>query len=177
MTDHGRGLDTPRDPELRERVANREEGRLGPPGIAEGFGGVFTPAGRGKEETAKVVTDGRLENARTAIDTAAEGRLRLVESACHAGILRTLSGKHESNRPIGNCLNGGESFRIPQQRNRACRIVTRKRNRAPIFKWPAAGVERICGVGQIDLRMFFEMRREPLRSFNKGRLTSRRNCE
>jgi hypothetical protein len=84
-----------------------------------------------------------------------------------------LPGKHESNRPIGNRLNGGESFRIPQQCNRARRIVTRERNRAPKFEWPAAEVERIGGVGKIDLGMFFEMSGEPLRSFSKRRFTSR----
>ena len=94
------------------------------------------------------MTDGRLEDARAAIDTAAEERLGLVESGGHAGILRTLPGKHEGDGPINNRLNCGESFGIAQQCDRTRDICVRERNCAAIFKWPPAEVERVRRVGQ-----------------------------
>ena len=100
VSDHGARLDAETHPQLRQRVLDGEDGRLGHRGRGQ-------PPRRlrrvrvGVDEGAQVRAERRGAQFGAAVEMAAEHPVLRVQIARHVRVLRALAGKHEGDAGIG----------------------------------------------------------------------------
>jgi hypothetical protein len=93
VAEHRAGLHAPRHPELRQRVLDDEQGRLGQPSLCEGLLGNAELIVAGVEQRAQIEIQVWLEDLRAALELLGKRRLVAVEVGGHPHMLRALAGK------------------------------------------------------------------------------------
>ena len=153
VSDHRRRPDAPRSPQLRQRVADDEQRRLGPSRVTQLLGRPRPSPLRREQQLPQIGAKVRLENARAAIDGAANDRLRSIESLGHARVLRSLTREHEHDRTLGCGDARGHALRLPTGAHERVMVIARHHQRPSMTERSSSDVQRVGDIGQVQFRM------------------------
>ncbi|CAB3969490.1 hypothetical protein BCO9919_03788 [Burkholderia cenocepacia] len=133
---HGVGHHAERRQQRGERVLQREQGRLAVAGLVD----VVALGGQHVEQR---LVEQRIGHRAAAVDGVAEHRIRVVQAAAHAGVLRALAGEQEGHLHAGRGLRRTGGFLRVEGAQLVEGVVERRhRPREPMREMRAAGRRR-----------------------------------
>ena len=133
---HGVGHHAERRQQRGERVLQREQGRLAVAGLVDVLA-------LGRQHLEQRLVEQRIGHRAAAVDGVAEHRIRVVQTAAHAGVLRALAGEQEGHLHAGGGLRRAGRF-LRVERAQLVEGVVERRHRPcqPMREMRAAGRRR-----------------------------------
>ena len=143
----------PLHPQAGERVLDHEQRRLGVAGLAQPLGGRRAVVGR-EQQLPQVEAEVGVEALAAEVDRGVEGRLRLIEAAPHADVLRALAGEQEGGRALASGRVGGDApLGLGGAEHLGGVRGVAADHHPPVLVQLAPDLQRVGGIGERALRM------------------------
>jgi hypothetical protein len=142
--------DTPRHPQPGQRVFDGKQGRLGQSRLLEPLRvSVFRV-----ERLAQVEPQQRAQDLRTAVHLLAEDRLARIQLGTHAGMLCTLAGEEEEDRPLAGLAHPGQHALRVERREHLGRVRGVRADHDPaMVELGPPHLQGVGDVGEVVVRM------------------------
>ncbi len=154
MADHRRGADAPLPQQLGEGVFDGEESGLREGRLLQPRGSLGQVGARRRiEDGPQIEPEMGLQLPGALVESAAEGRLGVVEILAHAHVLRTLAREEEGDGTVARLLGEGEdASRIAVAQRRGGVLAVAADEEAPLLERLAPHLRRVGDVGNVGGR-------------------------